>query len=129
MPAADGDRRWPGALYGGGEEPDARFSLANERTFLAWIRTGLSLLAAAAAVQVIDGWWPLWFRVLLSAMLTGTGVVCAIQAWRGWFHTEKALRHGRALPDQRVNVILVFALVLAAISLLGVGVATGFGHG
>ncbi|MEU2778677.1 DUF202 domain-containing protein [Streptomyces sp. NPDC007162] len=36
--------------YGEGEEPDYRFSLANERTFLAWIRTGLALLAGAVAV-------------------------------------------------------------------------------
>jgi putative membrane protein len=29
-----------------GEAPDYRFSLANERTFLAWIRTALGFLAA-----------------------------------------------------------------------------------
>ena len=39
--------RWPGYVYGEGEEPDYRFSLANERTFLAWIRTSLGLVAAA----------------------------------------------------------------------------------
>src|SRR3984893_15268857 len=31
-------------------EPDYRFTLANERTFLAWQRTALGLLAAAVAV-------------------------------------------------------------------------------
>ena len=31
-------------------EPDYRFTLANERTFLAWERTALGLLAAAVAV-------------------------------------------------------------------------------
>lgn len=30
-----------------GEEPDPRFTLANERTFLAWTRTALALLASA----------------------------------------------------------------------------------
>ncbi|EDX36625.1 MULTISPECIES: YidH family protein [Shigella] len=32
-----------------GEAPDYRFSLANERTFLAWIRTALGFLAAGGA--------------------------------------------------------------------------------
>ena len=30
-------------------EPDYRFTLANERTFLAWQRTSLGLMAAAVA--------------------------------------------------------------------------------
>ena len=33
-----------------GEAPDYRFSLANERTFLAWIRTALGFLAAGVAL-------------------------------------------------------------------------------
>jgi putative membrane protein len=37
--------RFPRWVYGAGDEPDARFSLANERTFLAWIRTSLALSA------------------------------------------------------------------------------------
>ena len=32
-----------------GTEPDPRFSLANERTFLAWFRTGITLLALGIA--------------------------------------------------------------------------------
>ena len=33
-----------------GEEPDARFSYANERTFLAWNRTALALIGVGLAV-------------------------------------------------------------------------------
>ena len=47
------DRRWPRAVYGIGTEPDPRFSLANERTFLAWIRTALGFLAAGAGVAAV----------------------------------------------------------------------------
>jgi len=43
--------RFPRWVYGAGDEPDARFSLANERTFLAWIRTSLALLAGSIAVE------------------------------------------------------------------------------
>ena len=41
-----GQRRWPAWVYGVGDDPDPRFSLANERTFLAWIRTGLAFVTA-----------------------------------------------------------------------------------
>ncbi|WP_143342795.1 YidH family protein, partial [Crossiella equi] len=45
--------RWPERVYGVGEEPDPRFTLANERTFLAWIRTSLGLMAAGVAVEAL----------------------------------------------------------------------------
>ncbi len=35
---------------GDGSEPDARFTFANERTFLAWSRTALALVVAGLAV-------------------------------------------------------------------------------
>ena len=45
--------RWPRSVYAHGTDPDPRFSLANERTFLAWVRTGLALVAGAAAVDAL----------------------------------------------------------------------------
>ena len=50
---AAGDRRVPRRVYGVGDEPDVRFSLANERTFLAWVRTSLALLAAGVALEAL----------------------------------------------------------------------------
>ena len=47
------DRRFPRSVYGEGEEPDPRFSLANERTFLAWLRTALAMYAAAFALEAL----------------------------------------------------------------------------
>ena len=46
--------RFPRSVYGSGTEPDARFSLANERTFLAWIRTSFALVAAGVALEALD---------------------------------------------------------------------------
>ena len=43
--------RWPGRVFDHGSEPDPRFSLANERTFLAWLRTGLALVAGGVALD------------------------------------------------------------------------------
>jgi putative membrane protein len=47
------DKRFPASVFRAGSEPDARFSLANERTFLAWIRTGLALLAGGVALEAL----------------------------------------------------------------------------
>ncbi len=44
------DRRRP-RLGDVGEEPDARFTFANERTFLAWNRTALGCVVAGLAVS------------------------------------------------------------------------------
>ena len=38
-------------MFRQGTEPDVRFSLANERTFLAWTRTALALIAGALAFR------------------------------------------------------------------------------
>ena len=54
MDVDPGDRRWPRSLYGVGTEPDPRFTFANERTFLAWIRTSLALLAGGVALEALD---------------------------------------------------------------------------
>ena len=54
--AHDGGRpAWQHRLLAGGEEPDPRFTLANERTFLAWVRTALALLAGGVAVEAFAG--------------------------------------------------------------------------
>ena len=47
------DRRWPRQVYAVGSEPDPRFTFANERTFLAWIRTALGFLAAGVAIAAV----------------------------------------------------------------------------
>lgn len=38
-----------------GKDPDYRFSLANERTFPAWIRTALAILAGALLLHQLAG--------------------------------------------------------------------------
>ena len=48
-----GQRRWPAWVYGVGDDPDPRFSLANERTFLAWIRTGLAFVTAGLGISAL----------------------------------------------------------------------------
>lgn len=79
-----------------GEAPDYRFSLANERTFLAWIRTALSLLAGGLVLEQFAT--RLRPRALVVGMAVGLAVLsmllCAM-AYRRWRDNEIAMRHGR----------------------------------
>ncbi|MFD1211901.1 YidH family protein [Arthrobacter sp. GCM10027362] len=86
-------------LLRGGTEPDPRFTLANERTFLAWIRTSLALLAGGIAVEAFtsDLFIPgirktVAIMLLLLAMALGAG------AFFRWLGVERAMRQKAPLP-------------------------------
>ncbi len=115
------DRRWPRAVYGVGGEPDPRFTLANERTFLAWIRTSLALLAAAVVFGVLTVPLPGWLHstlTLIPALAAGAG---AGAAWFRWARTERALRRSRPLPGATALAALgTVVVVLVAAVLVGV---------
>lgn len=110
--------RWPSSVYGVGSEPDPRFTLANERTFLAWIRTSLALLAAAAAADALPLDIAPWAQALLTAILAATGLLAAVHAWRGWARTERAIREDRPLPGNAAGMVLVAGVLLAGVVLL-----------
>lgn len=85
--------RFPNRVYGHGTEPDPRFSLANERTFLAWIRTSLALVAAGIALEALQLPIRTELRLVaalvfvalgpLSIMLGLAGLVLVALAWLG----------------------------------------------
>ena len=112
----DADRRWPRQVYGVGTEPDPRFTFANERTFLAWIRTGLGFLAAGvaiAAVARLNAQLGLEVRVA-SVLLILSGLVCGAGALSRWIGNERAMRLGRPLPSSPMLLILTGVLVVVA---------------
>lgn len=115
------DGRWPRGVYGQGQEPDPRFSLANERTFLAWIRTSLALLAGAAAVHVFDLDVPAHVARIASTGLAVAGLVCAVNAWWGWSRTERAMRLGIPLPSNVVGAALVLAVAASSLVMIVIG--------
>ena len=116
-PADGAPRRFPARLYRVGEEPDPRFTLANERTFLAWIRTSLALTAGGVALEALGlGLHPA-LRVTASLMLIAIGILTPVQAWMGWVKTERALRLNTPLPSPRLALPVGVGLVLVGILL------------
>jgi len=112
------DSRFPRSLYRRGAEPDPRFSLANERTFLAWVRTSLAMLAAGVALIALDVGVSAGFRVASASVFVVLGVLCAVQAWIGWYRTERSLRESRPLPGAALAPALTIGVVLAVVLLV-----------
>jgi putative membrane protein len=112
------ERRWPRRVYGVGQEPDARFSLANERTYLAWIRTSLAFLAAGVAVVTIARFGAtMRLEVQLTALLLIIcGLVCAVGGFRRWMRQERAIRLGAPLPSTPAIPFVAAVLVLVAVT-------------
>jgi putative membrane protein len=97
-----------------GDDVDPRYSLANERTFLAWIRTSLGLLAAAAGLVAIDLPWPTAAIRALAVLLSGTAGLSALLAWRRWRQVQTAIAEGRPAPLPRAHPLLAVAVGLVA---------------
>ncbi len=98
-----------------GPAPDYRFSLANERTFLAWIRTGLALVGGGLAVaQLIPPLAITHLRELISLALMALGGICAVRAVDRWVRVDQAIRRGEDLPRAYFPAILALAVGLGA---------------
>lgn len=97
-------------------EPDYRFTLANERTFLAWLRTSLSLLAAGVAVVQLVPSFPIpHARGVTGGLLAVLAVVAAASGVLRWRSVETAIRHDRPLPRQRIPWVMATGLVVLAL--------------
>ncbi|GAA4429096.1 DUF202 domain-containing protein [Georgenia halophila] len=116
--------RLPRSVYGTGKEPDVRFSLANERTFLAWIRTSLAFLAGAVALEALATPLNPTLRLIASLILVASGLALVLQAWFGWVRTERALRRHEPLPSPISALPAVIGLVIVAV-LVGVALLLG----
>jgi putative membrane protein len=115
------ERRFPGSVFGVGSDPDARFSLANERTFLAWIRTSLALVAGGVALETLGLDLQPGLRLAASVVLIVAGTLLPLIAWAWWMRIERALRSGSPLPATVVGVVLaVVVAVVGVLVLLGV---------
>lgn len=100
----------------GGTEPDPRFTLANERTFLAWIRTSLAMLAGGIAVEAFttDIFRP-EIRTSLAVLLLSLALIIGGGAFFRWLNVERAMRNAKPLPLPLIAPILSLGGALAAV--------------
>ena len=109
--------RWPRWVYGSGDEPDYRFSFANERTFLAWIRTALALIAGGVALDAIDLSMPAAAQRALAVALVLIGLLCALAAWLRWASAERAMRRQSPLPGSPLSILVALGVAAVAVVL------------
>jgi putative membrane protein len=95
------------------DEPDYRFTLANERTFLAWQRMALGLCAATVALlQLVPEPTE---RGLYYLLPTGLGLLAILSASGGlmrWRHVDRAIRRHDVLPHSRTPALLASGLLI-----------------
>ena len=99
-----------------GEAPDYRFSLANERTFLAWIRTSLGFLAAGVGLdQLAPDFATPVIREVLALLLCLFAGGLAIYGYLRWLRNEKAMRLQEDLPYTHSLLIISAMLTIVAV--------------
>jgi putative membrane protein len=110
--------RQPRWVYDAGDEPDPRFSLANERTFLAWVRTALAMFAGGVALHALEVPSTDWLRTLLVVVLIGLGGLICVFALVRWARVERAMRRRQPLPSFGLGIVMATALALVALLLV-----------
>jgi inner membrane protein YidH len=100
-----------------GSEPDARFTFANERTFLAWSRTALALVVAGLAiVQLLPPFRGVPFgRHVLGVPLIVLGAVIAVASFYEWVRNQRALRLSQPLPKSVLPAVLAATIACVAV--------------
>ena len=103
-------------LHRVGRDPDPRFTLANERTFLAWNRTALALMAGGLAVSRLLPDFDLpGGNAWLGVPLTLLGGSLAFISYYRWYAVERAMREDQPIPIARVPAMLGLAIAAVAV--------------
>jgi putative membrane protein len=100
-----------------GHEPDARYTFANERTFLAWIRTALALVAAGLAViQLLPPFHGIrWGRHAIGIPLIVLGAIIAVLSYRDWMANQRAMRRDEPLPRSWLPTVLAVTITAVGV--------------
>lgn len=103
-----------------GGAPDARFTLANERTLLAYQRSAIGLMAAAIVVAHFFG--DDVVVLVLALALLGTGAFAAVGGYLRYRQVDAALHEGRAIGSgsaaHLVSGAVLLCLLFAAVYVL-----------
>ena len=103
-------------VFPDGREPDPRFTLANERTFLAWTRTALAFLAGGIALEAfelpgIDD----QVRTFVAAAIIVIAMAISAGAAVRWVRIERALRHDEPIPAPAIIPVLCVGVFVATV--------------
>jgi inner membrane protein YidH len=98
-----------------GEDPDPRFTLANERTYLAWMRTATAFVASGLGLEAFGGdlLAPAIHSAMAALLLVAGGVI-AIASFVHWISAERALRADRTLPVPVMAPVVGVVLIICA---------------
>lgn len=102
----------------------ARTHLANERTFLAWLRTGLSLVAvglAAAGFLPVDLVPGVRYVTLFAVLLVLMGTAAAVYGANRYVVAYRQIEDGSYRPA--ISPIVAIALVVGLLGLMAIPVA------
>jgi putative membrane protein len=112
--------RRPRRVYRVGHEPDPRFTLANERTLLAWLRTALALVVAGVAVVALSEFIsPPWLVELIAVVAFLGGGTTAILGYVQWVRVERAMRLGEPMPAGAGGLVVIATILgIALISVV-----------
>jgi putative membrane protein len=106
VPDVDGER-----------EPDYRFTLANERTFLAWMRTSLALLAGGIALrELVEPFEVRGARTALAVAALALSLVLAVASYVRWVRVQTAMRRGEPLPRPLAVPLLATGVAVAGLA-------------
>ncbi|MFJ2029942.1 YidH family protein [Streptosporangium sp. NPDC087985] len=99
-----------------GTEPDPRFTLANERTFLTWLSTSLALSAGGVAMAAVseDVFVP-WMRTVLALFLVSLSAMSAAMSYPRWRRVQRALRSAAPLPPPALAPLLGYGVATVAV--------------
>lgn len=104
-------------------EPDYRMSLAAERTYLAYVRTGLALTAAGVAVAgALPHAGAETLRRVLGIVLVVIGGAMFALARPRWAAVTRAMQRGEPLPPPRLGLRMSLVLVLVSVAAIVVAI-------
>ena len=109
--------------------PEVQLQLANERTYLAWLRTALALVASGvAAARLLAGQTFHWAWETVGVLLILAGVVTAAVARRRWQAMNTAIEEGEPLPAPRIAALIAGVIVLCGLITTALLLGTNPGH-
>ncbi len=111
-------------------EPDARFTFANERTFLAWSRTALALVAAGLAIVQLLPPFPgiPWGRHVIGTPLILLGGAVSVISYFEWNGNQRALRRGEPLIRSRLPLVIAVTIAVIGLAAAVVALISGVTH-